>query len=88
MTKQAMHELVVRLENLGYLSREVDPEDVRARRITLTERGRALESEVVAASARLHLRWQAMLGDELFSALWVALGRLTGQEGSSPADLG
>jgi DNA-binding MarR family transcriptional regulator len=86
MTKQAMHELVVRLENLGYLHREVDPSDIRARRITLTERGRTLEAEVVAASARLHLRWQATLGDELFAALWTALGKLTGQEGSPPAE--
>lgn len=80
MTKQAMHELVVRLESLGYLRREVDPADIRARRITLTERGRALEAEVTAASARLHVRWRETLGDELFTALWTALGTLTGQE--------
>jgi DNA-binding MarR family transcriptional regulator len=86
MTKQAMHELVARLESLGYLRREVDPDDVRARRITLTERGRTLEAEVVAASARLHLRWRDALGEELFAALWTALGTLTGQEGPPPAE--
>ena len=79
MTKQAMHELVVRLESLGYLRREVDPEDIRARRIILTERGRTLEAEVAAASVRLHLRWRDTLGDELFVALETALGKLTGQ---------
>jgi DNA-binding MarR family transcriptional regulator len=86
MTKQAMHELVVRLESLGYLRREVDPDDVRARRITLTEPGRTLEAEVVAASARLHLRWRETLGDELFSALWTALDKLTGRDEQSRKD--
>lgn len=86
MTKQAMHELVKHLEQHGYLTRERDPEDERARRIELTDRGRALETEVVAASARLHLGWQTTLGEELFTALWTALSRLTGQEGDPPTE--
>jgi DNA-binding MarR family transcriptional regulator len=79
MTKQSMHELVVRLESLGYLRREVDPADIRARRITLTERGRTLKAEVAAASDRLHQHWRETLGDELFATLWTALDKLTGQ---------
>jgi DNA-binding MarR family transcriptional regulator len=79
-TKQSVHELVVRLERLDYLRREVDPDDVRARRILLTDRGRALESEMAAASARLHQEWRAILGENLFAALWTALDKLhTGQ---------
>lgn len=39
MTKQAMSELVVDLERLGYVSRQKDPGDGRARLITFTERG-------------------------------------------------
>jgi DNA-binding MarR family transcriptional regulator len=73
MTKQSVHELVVRLESLGYLRREVDPGDVRVRRIALTERGKALEKEMVRAAARLSRRWRTMLGEELFTALWTAL---------------
>jgi DNA-binding MarR family transcriptional regulator len=77
MTKQAMHELVVHLERLGYLRRSPDPADVRARLVTLTARGRELEAEVAAASARLHARWRDTLGEELFTAMETALARLT-----------
>jgi DNA-binding MarR family transcriptional regulator len=39
MTKQAMSELVVDLERLGYLRRRPDPGDGRAKLIGLTDRG-------------------------------------------------
>lgn len=78
MTKQAMHELVRHLEHHGYVTRETDPDDERARRIVLTGRGRELADAVAAASARLHLRWREALGDELFAAMWTGLTRLTG----------
>jgi DNA-binding MarR family transcriptional regulator len=39
MTKQAMSELVVDLEALGYLQRVPDPSDGRAKLIEFTERG-------------------------------------------------
>jgi DNA-binding MarR family transcriptional regulator len=39
MTKQAMSELVVDLERLGYLRRRPDPGDGRAKLIELTDRG-------------------------------------------------
>lgn len=86
MTKQAMHELVKHLETHGYLLRSVDPDDERARRIELTERGRVLEREVAAAATRLHLTWQTRLGEELFAALWTALGKLTGQTDPPPSE--
>ena len=41
MTKQAMNYLLGQLEGLGYLTRDADPEDLRSKRIHLTERGRA-----------------------------------------------
>src|SRR5918997_1094161 len=39
LTKQAIGEAVTELERLGYLTRVPDPEDRRAKIITLTERG-------------------------------------------------
>ena len=39
MTKQAMSELVVDLEHLGYVRRAVDPADRRAKLIEFTDRG-------------------------------------------------
>ncbi len=41
MTPQAMGELVDELEELGYVTREPDPTDRRAKLITLTASGRA-----------------------------------------------
>ena len=78
MTKQSMHELVAHLERHGYVTRESDPSDVRARLIRLTPRGRELEDQVVAASARLHLRWREVLGADRFNVVWSALQEITG----------
>jgi DNA-binding MarR family transcriptional regulator len=39
MTKQAMAELIADLERLGYVRRAPDPDDRRAKRIELTDRG-------------------------------------------------
>lgn len=87
MTKQSMHELVTHLERCGYLRRERDPADARARLIRLTARGRALEEVAHAASARLHLAWRVRLGAERFEALWVALQELAGLPAAPPEDL-
>lgn len=89
MTKQSMHELIVHLERTGYVRREPDPSDSRARLIRLTDRGIALENDVVAASSRLHLRWLQQLGEARFASLWGALEELTGRDDPLPevADL-
>ena len=41
MTQQAASKAVVDLERRGYVRREADPDDGRARRVALTERGEA-----------------------------------------------
>src|ERR1044072_5015892 len=41
MSKQAMNYLLGQLEALGYLERRADPEDLRSKRVYLTERGDA-----------------------------------------------
>jgi hypothetical protein len=38
MTRQAMNYLLGQVENRGYLERRIDPDDVRSRRVYLTER--------------------------------------------------
>lgn len=47
MTKQSMHELVGHLERHGYLRREPDPTDARARLIRMTELGVEFERQMV-----------------------------------------
>lgn len=73
MTKQSMHELIGYLQSHGYLTREPDPDDERARLIRLTARGRELEDAVQVAAARLHLSWRDRVGAERFDVMWSAL---------------
>ena len=87
MTKQSMHELVVHLERCGYVRREPDPADARARLVRLTARGRALQETAHAASARLHLAWREQVGAERFAALWTALQELADVPPTPPEDL-
>jgi DNA-binding MarR family transcriptional regulator len=61
VTQQAASKSVVDLEKRGYLSRQPDPADARARSVVLTERGQA-----VIAAARRH---RAALESELRQAL-------------------
>jgi len=61
VSQQAASKSVVDLEKRGYLSREADPTDARARQVVLTPRGQA-----VIAAARRH---RAALDSELRQAL-------------------
>ncbi|MGH3898779.1 MAG: MarR family winged helix-turn-helix transcriptional regulator [Pseudonocardiaceae bacterium] len=85
MTKQSMHELVGHLERHGYLRREPDPTDARARIIRMTELGVQLERQMVGASARLHLAWYEQIGSDCFVHLWSALQQITGRRDPQPA---
>lgn len=84
MTKQSMHELIGHLQRHGYLSREPDSADSRALRVRLTARGRELEGQLRAATARIHLQWRDHLGEKQFAALWSALQQVTGRDDPLP----
>ena len=62
MTPQAMGELVDELEALGYLERQPDPTDRRAKLILLTDRGRACVAAGVATIQGIEERIEATLG--------------------------
>lgn len=70
MTKQAMGELVLRLEGMGYLERVADPTDRRAKLVRPTARGRAVIVIAQREGEELERRLAALLGRE-------RLGRLT-----------
>ncbi|WP_208114240.1 MarR family winged helix-turn-helix transcriptional regulator [Actinomycetospora succinea] len=79
MTKQGMAELVRHLEVHGYVTREPDPDDRRAKRVLLTPAGR----EVVGIAQRLvpeiEAEIVALVGPERSRALradLAAIGRL------------
>jgi DNA-binding MarR family transcriptional regulator len=61
VTQQAASKSVVDLEKRGYLSREADPADARARLVVLTERG----AGVIASARRQRAALDAELGEAL-----------------------
>lgn len=65
ITKQAMSELVIDLERLGYLERTADPQDARAKLIRFTDKGRG----AVEAAMRAFEEIEAALGDHSVRAL-------------------
>ena len=77
ISKQSVHELLGHLEQRGYLTREPDPTDGRARIVRLTERGRQLERTInqLAHGSELHIA--ELLGDRRFAQFRITLEELT-----------
>lgn len=86
LSKQAMSELVRRLERAGLVERRPDPSDGRASVISLTERSRAFEPVVAKTLAELDRLAQLELDGERVDELRASLQKLLdlGEDGSSP----
>jgi DNA-binding MarR family transcriptional regulator len=65
ITKQAMSELVIDLERLGYLMRAADPHDRRAKLIGFTDKGRAAVREAMRAFEHI----ESVLGERSLRSL-------------------
>ena len=80
VTQQAMGKMLKELERLGYISRDVDSSDKRARAIRLTQRGIHLSEDSLAVVAELRAQYAKKIGsarlDELEQRLRDAVGRL------------
>lgn len=85
ITKQALNYLLGDLERLGYLERHPDPDDRRARRIALTERGRSLVPVLRAAVVETEREWAAALGEDRFAQLRELLIELNAVVAQRPA---
>jgi DNA-binding MarR family transcriptional regulator len=88
VTKQALNYLLGDLERLGYLERHPDPDDRRARRLALTDRGRALVPIIRGAVSDAERDWAATLGEARFEQLrelLVELNRVAAPEASDDA---
>ena len=81
VSKQAATKTVGRLEALGYIERATDPEDARAVRVTVTERGR----DCLRASAEifedLRRDWVRELGRDRVAALEDDLATMVDRTG-------
>lgn len=69
MSKQALNYLLGQLEGFGYLEREQDPDDLRSKRIVLTDRGRSLVPVIREAVGEVETAWSEKLGPERFAEL-------------------
>ena len=76
VTKQTAGHLVDELERHGYVTREPDPTDGRARLVTLGPRARRARPVADAAERRTEADWEAHLGPRLAGQLRQALLRL------------
>lgn len=73
ITKQAAGEVVEHLVNRGYVTREPDPTDRRARLLVLTRRGHECTHAAEQAAADVVGSWRERLPPARFDALTAAL---------------
>lgn len=73
MSKQALNYMLGELERMGYLQRLPDPDDLRARRIVLTDRGREIIPVIRTAVRATERRWAAVLGEQRLEELRMLL---------------
>jgi DNA-binding MarR family transcriptional regulator len=76
VTKQSMMQVVDDLEALGYVRREPDPADARAKLVHLTAHGRRCATEFRRAVQVLETRTRRRLGDRGYEAVRSALTKL------------
>ena len=87
ISKQAAAKTAAGLESLGYLAREPDPADGRARILRLTARGSDCLRISAAIFERLRARWVAELGEERVAALEDDLEVIGGHGSARLGDL-
>jgi DNA-binding MarR family transcriptional regulator len=84
LTRQAMNYLLGQLETLGYLERHVDPEDVRSRRVYLTQRGTSTIRVIREAVTELDKDWETKLGTNDWNTLKRLLVKLNEETADEP----
>jgi DNA-binding MarR family transcriptional regulator len=68
VSRQAVAQVVTRLERDGYVERVTDPGDARAKLICLTGRGRAALRTMRASALAVEAEWRQRLGAEQFAS--------------------
>ncbi|SEE50372.1 DNA-binding transcriptional regulator, MarR family [Streptomyces sp. 3213] len=76
VTKQTAGFLVDQLEKAGYVTREPDPTDRRARLVRLAERARAAQPVAATVVAEVEREWEEHLGKRRMKQLREALSLL------------
>ena len=76
MSKQAMHQLLQSLEQLGYIRRSDAKEDGRARIVRFTKRGNAAWDKIYEILLQIEAEWRETLGDRQFDQLKKLLSKV------------
>ncbi|GEM_PF-491173 len=69
VTQQAMGKMLKELERMGYISRDIDSGDKRAKEIRLTERGIQLAMDCMEVVDEVMAHYRARIGEEELSHL-------------------
>jgi DNA-binding MarR family transcriptional regulator len=86
LSKQTVNGLLREFEAKGYLTLEPDPDDGRAKRIALTERGWSLVTTGARLSAELGDRWAARIGKRRYAEFEAVLREIVEGESPTPVD--
>jgi DNA-binding MarR family transcriptional regulator len=78
MTKQAMGELVDEIEASGYIERQNDPADRRARLIVFTAKGRRAYEQAFLVLGEMERDYAGMVGTDRYATTRAALEELVG----------
>src|SRR3954454_15809996 len=81
ISKQALNYLLGQLEQLGYLERLPDPDDLRSKRLALTPRGTSAINVIREAVAEVESAWAKQLGTKRFAQLRTLLLELNEPKG-------
>ena len=76
LSKQTVGSIVDQLERAGYVRREPDPDDGRARLVTITAKGQDLITVSLPVVREVEATWQAHLGQDRARQLRSALQAL------------
>jgi DNA-binding MarR family transcriptional regulator len=76
ISPQACSQLVNVGESAGYVERQPDPEDGRARVVALTDRGRSLVDDAVRIVREIETDYRGLVGADAYAQLTRALTRL------------
>lgn len=69
LTKQAMSQVVADIEAHGYVTKQDDPSDGRAKKVVLTPKGKKLVRDSIEAQNRVVARYELLVGEKKISEL-------------------
>jgi DNA-binding MarR family transcriptional regulator len=77
ISRQACNQAVKQVEAAGYIARTPDPDDGRAKQLTLSKRGKKLSRDGACITAQLDQQFSDLMGAEQFADTRKSLNKIT-----------